>query len=110
MSRAERRAYQRLNKNRDPYALPVAPAQKARLERARARRQQQRTGEFAFVTPRFLAMAVGGAAAAGLAAFSIAWPNGMPLALYVGLAVAAGWAALSVAVRLAQRRFAANRP
>ncbi len=109
MSRAERRAYQRLNKNRDPYALPVAPAQKARMERVKTRREQ-RSDSFTFVTLRFLAWALGGAAVAGVVAFSIAWPNGMPMALYVGLAVALAWGLLAVGLRLAQRRAAASRP
>jgi hypothetical protein len=110
MSRAERRAYQKLNKNRDPYALPVAPGQKARLDRVRARREQKRASGFVFVSRRFLAWALGGALVAGLAAFSIAWPNGMPTALYVGLAGAAGWGMLATGLRLAQRRAAALRP
>lgn len=110
MSREERRAYQRMNKNRDPYAVPVAPAQKARFERARARREQKRSADFVFVTRRFLAWAVGGAAIAGLVAFSIAWPNGMPLALYIGLAAMAIWGMLAIGLRLALRRAAANRP
>jgi hypothetical protein len=108
MSRAERRAYQRLNKNRDPYALPAAPAQKARMERVKARREQ-RSSSFSFVTLRFLAWALGGAAVAGVVSFSIAWPNGMPMALYVGLAVALAWGLLAVGLRLAQRRAAASR-
>jgi hypothetical protein len=110
MSRAERRAYQRLNKNRDLYAMPVAPAQKARFERVRARREQKRSTDFVFVTPRFLAWAVGGAVVAGLVAFSIAWPNGMPMALYVGLAALLVWGMLAIGLRFAQRRAIANRP
>jgi fatty acid desaturase len=110
MSRAERRAYQRMNKNRDPYAMPVAPAQKARIERVRARREQKRSADVGFVTPRLLVWAAGGAVVAGLVAFSIAWPNGMPQALYVGLAAAAVWAVLVIGVRLLLRRAAANRP
>jgi len=109
MSRAERRAYQRLNKNRDPYALPVAPAQKTRMERIKARRDL-RSASFSFVTLRFLAWALGGAGVAGVVAFSIAWPNGMPMALYMGLAVALAWGLLAVGLRLAQRRAAASRP
>lgn len=110
MSRAERRAYQRMNKNRDPYAMPVAPGQKARIERVRARREQRRGDPFVFATRRFLALALGGALVAGLATFSVAWPNGMPLALYLGIAAAAVWGALAVGLRLAQRRAAATRP
>ena len=109
MSRAERRAYQRMNKNRDPYAMPVAPAQKARFERVRARREQKRGEAFAFVTRRFLVLALGGALLAGLTGFSVSWPSGMPAALYVGLAAAAVWVAFALSFRLAQRRAAASR-
>ena len=110
MSRAERRAYQRMNKNRDPYAMPVAPAQKARIERVRARREQRRSEAFVFATRRFLAVALGGALLAALMGFSVTWPNGMPGALYVGLAAAAVWGVLAFGLRLAQGRAAANRP
>jgi hypothetical protein len=104
MSRSERRAYKRLTKNQDPYALPAA-AQRGRPPRRR--RPAGSRGEFRMVTGRFLAWALGGAAVAGLLGLSVAWPNGMPLAGYVGLAVTGGWLALSWVVRLAQRRMAA---
>jgi hypothetical protein len=109
MSRAERRAYKRLTKNQDPYALPPA-AQRGRGARQRSRRPQRPDGEFRFVTPRFLVWALGGAAVAGLLGLSVAWPNGMPTAAYVGLIVAVAWLGLAVVVRLAQRRMAAARP
>jgi Flp pilus assembly protein TadB len=104
MSRAERRAYKRLTKNQDPYSLPAA-AKRGRPARGRPPRQSRPAGEFKFVTGRFLVWALGGAAIAGLVAFSVTWPN-MPFALYVGLAVAAAWLALAWVVRLAQRRAA----
>lgn len=109
MSRAERRAYKRLTKNQDPYALPPA-AQRGRAARPRPRRPQRPDGEFRFVTPRFLLWALGGAAVAGLLGLSFAWPNGMPAAGYIGLVVAVAWLGLAVVVRLAQRRMAAARP
>ena len=109
MSRAERRAYKRMTKNQDPYALPAA-AQRGRGARPRPRRPQRPDIEFRFVTPRFLAWAVGGAAIAGLLGLSLAWPNGMPTAGYVGLIVAVAWLGLAVVVRLAQRRMARARP
>jgi Flp pilus assembly protein TadB len=109
MSRAERRAYKRLTKNQDPYALPAA-AQRGRGGRPRQRRPQRPSGEFQFVTGRFLAWALGGAAVAGLLGLSVAWPNGMPLAAYVGLAVAVAWLGLAWVVRTAQRRAASQRP
>jgi uncharacterized membrane protein len=107
MSRAERRAYKRLTKNQDPYALPAA-AQRGRAGRARAPRQPRAAGEFQLISGRFLLGALGGAAVAGLVGLSLTWPN-MPFALYVGLAVAAAWVALSWVVRLVQRR-AAEQP
>ena len=107
MSREERRAYKRMTKNQDPYSVPVSAAQRARMEkqqRARQARRPRAGGEFEFVTRRFLVWGVGGAALVGLLAFSIAWPNGMPMAAYVGLAAAAVWGALAVGMRLLQRR------
>lgn len=106
MSRAERRAYKRMTKNQDPYAVPGGPGAKAKLDRQRARRQERRKGEFSFITTRFLVWLLGGAAIAALLGFSVAWPNGMPMAAYVGLAVAAGWLLLAFAFRAAQRRAA----
>jgi hypothetical protein len=102
MSRAERRAYKRLTKNQDPYALPAA-AQRGRSARTRPARRARKEGEFQFITGRFLSWALGGAAVAGLIGLSVTWPN-MPFALYVGLAVAAAWLALAWGVRLVQRR------
>ena len=52
---------------------------------------------------------VGGAVAAGLLAFSVAWPSGLPLALWVGLGGAAAWAGLLVGLRFLQGRRAASR-
>jgi hypothetical protein len=52
---------------------------------------------------------LGGALAAGLIGFSLAWPNGMPMAAYVGLGAAAGWSLLVVVFRLMQRRMATLR-
>jgi hypothetical protein len=107
MSRADRRAYKRLTKNQDPYALP--PAAQRTQGRQRPRRPERPSGEFRFITGRFLAWAIGGAAVAGLLGLSLAWPNGMPFAAYVGLVVAVAWLALSWLVRAGQRR-AASRP
>jgi uncharacterized membrane protein len=109
MSRAERRAYKRMTKNQDPYAMP-ARAQGgagALAERRKARRREP-AGEFSFVTGRFVAWAVGGAALAGLLGFSFAWPA-MPSAVYVALATAAVWGLLVVGVRVLQRRMSTLR-
>ncbi len=102
MSRAERRAYKRLTRNQDPYQLPAA-AQRGRAARPRPARPEKKDGEFQFITGRFLAWALGGAAVAGLIGLSVSWPN-MPFALYAGLAVAAVWLVLAWVVRLVQRR------
>ena len=106
MSRAERRAYKRLTKNQDPYALPGGASSAARgRAQARARPRRLRTaGEFTVLSGRFLAWLIGGAVVAGLVGFSITWPSGMPGALYAGLAALAGWLVLVVAFRFLQQR------
>lgn len=109
MSRAERRAYERMTKNQDRYALPVSPASKRRAEKVaqqRAARPARPAGEF---SSRYLLVVLLGAGIAGLLALSVAWPSGMPFALYVGSAAAATWVALTVGLRLLQRRVAARR-
>jgi hypothetical protein len=106
MSREERRAYQRMTKKQDPYALPASGAARARqqqLERRKARRAETPTTPGA-ISRRFLAWALGGAAAAGLIAFSLAWPNGMPSAAYVGAGVAIGWVVVAFGARALFRR------
>jgi hypothetical protein len=106
MSREERRAYQRMTKKQDPYALPASGAARARqqqLERRKAQRPATVTTPGA-ISRRFLAWALGGAAAAGLIAFSLAWPNGMPSAAYVGAGVAVGWIVVAFAARAILRR------
>jgi hypothetical protein len=108
MSRAERRAYKRMTKSQDPYAPPGGAAARARVQRTRARRTAP-SGPFQFVTGRVLAWGLGGAVAAGLVAFSIAWPNGMPMAAYIGLGAAAAWGLLAVGVRFLQQRTASQR-
>ncbi|MGH2455855.1 MAG: hypothetical protein ACRDHD_06320 [Candidatus Limnocylindria bacterium] len=107
MSRAERRAYKRMTKNQDPYALPGSAGTRGRVERQRARRRQPSPGTVRFWSARMLTWTLGGALAAGLIAFSIAWPSGMPFALYVGVGAALAWAALALAIRAAQRRASA---
>jgi hypothetical protein len=108
MSRAERRAYKRMTKSQDPYAPPGGSGARARVQRQRARPALP-SGPFQFVTGRFVAWSLGGAIAAGLVAFSIAWPNGMPLAAYAGLGAVAGWALLAVGLRFLQQRMATLR-
>ncbi len=109
MSRAERRAYKRMTKSQDPYAPPAAAANRNRAVAARQQRRARPAGPFEFWSRRFMTWLVGGAIVAGLIAFSLAWPNGMPNALWVGLGGAAGWAGVIVALRFLQGRMAASR-
>jgi hypothetical protein len=110
MSREERRAYQRLAKKQDPYAPPSNPAVRARQEKIRARRAARPAPRTrAGLTTRALAWIFGGGVAVGLIAFSVAWPNGMPLAAYAGLAAAAVWIAAAFGLRLLGRRAAPPR-
>jgi fatty acid desaturase len=108
MSRAERRAYQRMNKNQDRYAMPVPPAQRARLDKMRARRAEARANRDRSVSPRYLAMMLAGALLVGLIGRSVQWSNGIAAALLTGAVVAVVWIALAVALRLLQRRSAAG--
>jgi len=112
MSREERRAYQRLTKKQDPYALPASGAARARIEqqqRVRARRAAASTTPPGGTSRRFLYWTFGGAAGAGLIAFSLAWPSGMPFAAYVGLGVVAAWIVLAFGVRALAGRAAPRR-
>jgi hypothetical protein len=101
MSREERRAYQRMTKKQDPYALPSSGPARARLqrqERIKARRAAT-SAPPGTITRRFLAWAIGGGALVGLTAFSLAWPSGMPFAGYVGGGVALSWMAAAFGLR-----------
>jgi hypothetical protein len=105
MSREERRAYQRLNKKVDPYALPSNPALRARQEKIRAKRAMKPAPRTrAGLTTRALVWIFGGGLAAGFVAFSLAWPSGMPFAAYVGAAGAVAWIGLAFGLRLLGRR------
>ena len=107
MSRAERRAYKRMTKTQDPYAMAAQSASRGRP--AKAARRPKPAGPFTFWSRRFLTWLVGGAFAAGLLAFSMAWPNGLPTALWAGLAGAAAWAGVITSLRFLQSRMAASR-
>jgi hypothetical protein len=113
MSREERRAYQRMTKKQDPYALPATGPARARIERQeriKARRAAAAaTAPRGAVSRRFLLWAVGGAAVVGLIAFSLGWPSGMPFAGYVGAGVAVGWVVAAFGVRALTGRTAARR-
>lgn len=107
MSRAERRAYQRLNKNRDPYAVPVPPAQRARLEKARARRAAAREERDLSFTPRYLGISAALAFLLALGAFSVQWSNGPTAASIAGAVVFVIVLGVALGLRLLQRRAAA---
>ncbi len=107
MSRAERRAYKRMTKSQDPYAVPGAAANRGRAA-ARTARRAKPAGPFVFWSRRFMTWLFGGALAAGLIAFSLAWPSGLPVALWVGLGGAAAWAGVIVGLRFLQGRRAAS--
>lgn len=112
MSREERRAYQRMTKKQDPYALPASGAARARIERQeriKARRAAASTTPQGGLSRRFLYWAFGGAAGVGLIAFSVAWPSGMPFAGYVGVGVVAAWIVLAFGVRALTSRAAPRR-
>jgi len=112
MSREERRAYQRMTKKQDPYALPSTGAARARqeqIERRKARRAAISATPQGTISRRFLLYALGGAAVAGLIAFSVAWPSGMPFAAYVGAAVVALWLVASFGLRTLAARAAPRR-
>jgi len=61
------------------------------------------------LTTRAMVWIFGGGAAAGLIAFSLAWPNGATMAASIGLAAAAAWIALAFGLRLFGRRGAPPR-
>ena len=107
MSRAERRAYKRMTKSQDPYAMAAQSATRGRP--AKPARRPKPAGPFTFWSRRFLTWLIGGAFVAGLIAFSVAWPNGLPTALWAGLAGAAAWAGLITCLRFLQGRMAATR-
>jgi hypothetical protein len=107
MSRAERRAYQRMTKNQDPYALPAASgAAKARIDRQKARRAAgERTSDPGrLLGRRGLTWVIGGAALGFLVGLSLAWSNGAQTAILIGAAVAVAWLVLSLAFAWWRRR------
>lgn len=111
MSREERRAYQRMTRKQDPYALPSSGPARARIqrqERLKARRAAASSAAPGAITGRFWAWSLGGGALVGLLAFSLAWPNGMPMAGYVGGGVAVAWVAAAFGLRALARRNASR--
>ncbi len=88
--------------------MPVPPAQRARLEKMRARRAEARAKRDLSFSLRYLAMMLAGALLVGLIGLSLQWSNGIAPALLTGAVVAIVWIALAVALRLLQRRSAAG--
>jgi|GEM_PF-4094533 len=108
MSRAERRAYERMNKNQDRYAVPASPATRARMERMKAKRDAARSRRDLSFTRRYVTTSLVSAFLAGLLAFSLQWSNGPGVATSVGLLVGVIWLGLAIGLRLLQRRSAAQ--
>ncbi len=109
MSREERRAYERMNRGRDPFAPPLSREAKARLEHQRQRREtRRRPATSGARSGRFVRWAIVGFGVIGLVAFSVAWPQGMPAALYIGLGAGVAWVVLAYLVRAAARRAATS--
>src|SRR5438874_12864097 len=111
MSRSERRAYRRLTKNQDPYAPPAATAAaRARMEqRQRARRSANpRQGSTSLLGGRTGWIVFGGAAAAFLLGFSLAWPSGVGPALLAGLGAGLAWLAVTLGFVVWRRRAGAR--
>ncbi|HET9879596.1 MAG TPA: hypothetical protein VFQ81_09860 [Candidatus Limnocylindria bacterium] len=109
MSREERRAYERMNRGRDPFAPPVNKQAQQRMERAKQRRAAKRatSAPASGLGGRFIRWALLGFVLIGLLAFSVSWPQGMPNALYIGLAAGLGWVVLAFVGRALVRRSSA---
>jgi hypothetical protein len=108
MSREERRAYERMNKGRDPFAPPVSAQARQRMERQKQKRNARRGRAGGSGPSRYGLWAIGGCVAIALVAFSLAWPQGMPNALYIGLGAGLAWLALAFVARWAAARGAAS--
>jgi hypothetical protein len=106
MSREERRAYQRMTKHQDPYALPGASgAAKARADRQRARRAATAPADPGRLLPgRGIWWVFGGGLGTFLIALSIAWPQGGSKALLIGVGAGLAWIALALAFAVWARR------
>jgi hypothetical protein len=102
MSRAERRQYQKMMKNQDPYA-PRTPAGGGRPPKKRAVREAR---DWSF-TRGFWLRSIGLAAVAGVIGLSVTWSSGAETALLVGAAVALAAIGVLVIARLFLQRRAA---
>lgn len=109
MSREERRAYERMNKGRDPFAPPVSAQARQRMERQKQKRDARRGRTTAAGgSARFLRWVVIGFAAISIVAFSLAWPQGMPNALFIGVGSGIAWLVLAAVGRWLARRAASS--
>lgn len=106
MSRAERRAYERMNKNQDRYAVPAGPGARVRMERMKAKREAARSARDLSFTRRYVTRSLVSAFLVGLLAFSLQWSNGPVTATIVGLVVGVIWLSLAIGLRLLQQRSA----
>ena len=106
MSREERRAYQRMTKHQDPYAPPPgSPAQRARLDRQRARRAVAVAADPGrLLSGRAAWWVFGGGLGVFLIGLSLAWPQGPTTALLIGAAAGIAWVALTLAFSFWRRR------
>ncbi len=109
MSRAERRAYQRMTKNQDRYAMPANPALKARQEKQRARRAAQRESRDLSFYARYVGRSLIAALLLALLVFSLQWSNGIGPSLIAGAVAFVVVVALAVGMRFLQRRAATQR-
>lgn len=107
MSREERRQYRRLMKGVDPLAPPIPRGAARRMERARQRRAAS-AGEPGRLTRRYVVVSLVLAGLVGLAALSMAWPNGAAGASALGAAAGLLVFALALGLRLLGRRRAAR--
>jgi protein-S-isoprenylcysteine O-methyltransferase Ste14 len=103
MSREERRAYQRMMKNSDPYAPSARVRQRSEKLVKRRERAAQRAASEPFVTPGWLIRTFIVAFLIGLVFFSTQWPE-MPFALYVGLIAGGIWFLVAAGIRRLRRR------
>jgi deazaflavin-dependent oxidoreductase (nitroreductase family) len=86
MSREERRAYQRMMKNNDPYAPPARGMARRRQEQIAQRRAKaaQRLATEPFITVRWLVVTATVAFLIGLIVLSLRWDEGAEAALVAG--------------------------
>ncbi len=99
MSRAERRQYQRMTKNQDPYAQPSRGGSRRPPRKSGAREPR----DWSFHRGFWL-KSVGIAAVVGLVGLSVTWTGGAELALLVGAVTAVAALVLLVLMRLFLQR------